>query len=82
MLDWIASPEFDALLVETVRATYPAHEQEQFLAHFRGLLGLWAHERGRAAADGVRQGTTPGGRGNAHRADAGSPPGETDAARP
>ena len=48
MLDWIASPEFDALLVETVRATYPAHEQEQFLAHFRGLLGLWVHERGRA----------------------------------
>ena len=47
MLDWVASPEFDALLVETVRATYPAHEQEQFLAHFRGLLGLWVHERGR-----------------------------------
>ena len=40
MLDWVASAEFDALLVETVRATYPAHEQEQFLAHFRGLLGL------------------------------------------
>ena len=48
MLDWISSPEFDALLVETVRATYPAHEQERFLAHFRGLLGLWLDERGRA----------------------------------
>ena len=46
MLDWIASAEFDGLLVETVRATYPKHEQEQFLAHFRGLLGLWVHERG------------------------------------
>ena len=34
-------PSSTALLVETVRATYPAHEQEQFLAHFRGLLGLW-----------------------------------------
>ena len=49
MLDWIASTEFDTLLVETVRVTYPAHEQEQFLAHFRGLLGLWLHERGRSA---------------------------------
>jgi hypothetical protein len=48
MLDWISSTDFDALLVETVRETYPAHEQEEFLAHFRGLLGLWAHERGRS----------------------------------
>ena len=47
MLDWISSTAFDTLLVETVRSTYPAHEQEQFLAHFRGLLGLWVHERGR-----------------------------------
>ena len=37
------------LLVETVRTTYPAHEQEQFAAHFRGLLGLWVSERGRTA---------------------------------
>jgi hypothetical protein len=48
MLDWISSTEFDGLLVETVRSTYPAHEQEEFLAHFRGLLGQWAHERGRS----------------------------------
>jgi hypothetical protein len=48
MLDWISSPEFDALLIETVVATYPKHEQEKFLAHFRGLLGQWAHERGRS----------------------------------
>jgi hypothetical protein len=39
--DWVSSPPFDALLVDTVRATYPAHEQERFLAHFRGLIGLW-----------------------------------------
>jgi hypothetical protein len=43
--DWIASPEFDQLLVDTVRATYPAHEQERFLAHFRGLLSLWAGDQ-------------------------------------
>jgi hypothetical protein len=48
MAGYVDSPEFDALLVETVKSTYPPHEHEQFLAHFRGLLGLWAHERGRA----------------------------------
>jgi hypothetical protein len=49
MLDWVSSAEFDALLIETVRSTYPEHEQEQFAAHFRGLLGLWVSERGRTA---------------------------------
>jgi len=39
--EWMSSPEFDALLVDTVRATYPQAEHERFLAHFRGLLGLW-----------------------------------------
>jgi hypothetical protein len=39
--DWVASAEFDALLVDTVRATYPKAEQDRFLAHFRGLLGAW-----------------------------------------
>jgi hypothetical protein len=42
--DWVTSDEFDRLLRDTVAATYPAHEQEQFLAHFRGLLGLWAEQ--------------------------------------
>ena len=41
MLDWVAGPEFDELLVTTVRSTYPAHEQERFIAHLRGLTGLW-----------------------------------------
>ena len=44
MHDWVTSEDFDRLLRDTVAATYPAHEQEQFLAHFRGLLGLWAEE--------------------------------------
>ena len=37
VLDWVDSADFDRLLVDTVRSTYPAHEQERFLAHFRGL---------------------------------------------
>lgn len=45
VLDWVASPEFDDLLLRTVEATYPAHEQERFVAHFRGLIGQWVAER-------------------------------------
>jgi hypothetical protein len=36
--DWVDSQDFDDLLVETVRATYPPHEHERFVAHFRGLI--------------------------------------------
>ncbi|HEY3002935.1 MAG TPA: hypothetical protein VGJ44_11370 [Kribbellaceae bacterium] len=39
--DWVSGPDFDALLVDTVAATYPAHEHDRFLAHFRGLIALW-----------------------------------------
>ena len=46
VLDWIGSADFDALLLDTVRATYPAPEQERFAAHFRGLIGQWLSERG------------------------------------
>ncbi len=46
ILDWVGSADFDALLVETVRTTYPRHEHEQFVAHFRGLIGQWLRERG------------------------------------
>jgi hypothetical protein len=45
VLDWVDSPDFDRLLVDTVTSTYPAHEQERFLAHFRGLLGQWVREQ-------------------------------------
>jgi hypothetical protein len=46
VLDWVASPEFDALLIDTVRKLYPAHEHERFVAHFRGLVGQWVREQG------------------------------------
>ncbi len=39
--DWVASDEFDRLLRDTVAATYPPHEHEQFMEHFRGLIGMW-----------------------------------------
>jgi hypothetical protein len=46
LLDWVASDDFDGLLIDTVRTTYPAHEHERFAAHFRGLVGQWLRERG------------------------------------
>ena len=44
VLDWVAGPDFDRLLVRTVRSMYPAHEHDQFIAHLRGLLGLWVRD--------------------------------------
>jgi len=45
--DWVTSEEFDRLLRDTVAATYPPHEHEQFLDHFRGLIGLWVTDNAR-----------------------------------
>ena len=44
VLDWSTGPAFDRLLVDTVRSTYPAREHERFVAHFRGLVGLWVRD--------------------------------------
>jgi hypothetical protein len=41
VLDWVSSSEFDDMLLDTVRATYPVHEHDKFIAHFRGLIDLW-----------------------------------------
>jgi hypothetical protein len=48
--DWVRSPEFDRLLLDTVHTTYPPDEHERFTAHFRGLLGMWVNDRERSAA--------------------------------
>ena len=45
--DWVGSDDFDRILRETVAATYPPHEHEQFLAHFRGLINLWLDDHAR-----------------------------------
>jgi hypothetical protein len=46
--DWFTGGEFDRLLVDTVRSTFPAHEHERFVAHYRGLLAAWAVEAAEA----------------------------------
>jgi hypothetical protein len=44
-VEWFGGPEFDALLVEIVRQTFPAHEHEQMVARHRGLVGAWVHDQ-------------------------------------
>jgi len=45
MRDYVASPEFDDLLVATVQRAFPPHEHEQFVAHYRGLLAAWVADQ-------------------------------------
>jgi hypothetical protein len=44
--EWFTSAEFDDVLVHTVESTFPAHEHERFVAHYRGLMGAWAADNG------------------------------------
>ena len=46
--DYFGSAEFDRLLVETGTSTFPAHEHEQVVAHYRGLLGAWVADAAKA----------------------------------
>jgi hypothetical protein len=45
MLEYVESPHFDSLLVETVKATFPAREHDHFIEHYRGLLRAWADDQ-------------------------------------
>jgi hypothetical protein len=47
VLDWVAGRDFDQLLIDTVRSVYPPAEHDQFIAHLRGLLGLWVSDESR-----------------------------------
>jgi len=44
VLDWVAGPDFDQLLIRTVQLVYPVDEQDKFIAHLRGLLSLWVRD--------------------------------------
>ena len=46
--EWVTSDEYRSLLRETIRATYPVHEHEKFLAHFGGLTDAWIRDNARA----------------------------------
>ena len=51
VLEWVDGPEFDRLLVDTVRSTFPPHEHDEFIAHFRGLLGAWVKDESARLAE-------------------------------
>jgi hypothetical protein len=40
-LEYFSGRDFDAVLVDTVRSTFPAHEHDHFIPHYRGLVGAW-----------------------------------------
>ena len=44
MLEWVTGGEFERLLWDTVRVTYPPHEHDRFLGHFEGLVDLWVRD--------------------------------------
>jgi hypothetical protein len=45
-LEYFGGADFDRLLVDTVRSTFPPHEHDHFVAHYRGLLGAWVTDEG------------------------------------
>ena len=49
VLEWVSSSDFDRMLTETVVMTYPEHERERFMGHFRGLVGLWVGDQKQVA---------------------------------
>jgi hypothetical protein len=58
-LEYFKGPEFDDLLVASVGETFPAHEHEKFVAHFRGLIAHWIESQEKRAGAGTTP--TPGG---------------------
>jgi hypothetical protein len=46
-LDYFSGPDFDRVLVDTVTSTFPAHEHETFVPHYRGLVGAWCTDEAR-----------------------------------
>jgi hypothetical protein len=42
--EYFEGPDFDRLLVETVKATFPSYEHERFVEQYRGLLAGWARD--------------------------------------
>jgi hypothetical protein len=49
VLEWVSSADFDGMLTETVAQTYPEHEREWFMGHFRGLVELWIKDQKQVA---------------------------------
>jgi hypothetical protein len=48
-VEYFSSDDFDRLLVDTVTATFPPHEHEEFIPHYRGLIAAWVADQHAAA---------------------------------
>jgi len=57
-LEYFKSPEFDALLVATVKEAFPEHEHEKFIGHFRGILAHWCESETKRLGAGLAEDTT------------------------
>lgn len=43
--EWVASPDFDRLLVQAARSARAAREADQVIAHVRGMLATWVRDQ-------------------------------------
>ncbi len=50
MWETVQTPEFDQIIVDTVKLTFPPHEHEQFIAHYRGLINHWVESEAQTAS--------------------------------
>ena len=51
VLEHFAGAEFDTLLVETVRSTFPRHEHDAMVERYRGLVGSWVSDQATPSRD-------------------------------
>jgi hypothetical protein len=51
-VEYFAGPQFDELLVDVVRTTFPAHEHDAMVARHRGLVGAWVRDQPAAVPAG------------------------------
>jgi hypothetical protein len=54
MVEVVESPAFDELVVSTVQGSFPPQEHDEFVAHYRGLIGAWASDQHAAAGSAAR----------------------------
>jgi hypothetical protein len=45
VVEYFGSAALDAVLVEEVRAVFPAHEHDEMVARHRGLVGAWVADQ-------------------------------------
>jgi hypothetical protein len=49
-VEFVEGPALDRILVDTIVSTFPSHEHEQMIGHYRGLLSAWARDQRAAVA--------------------------------